>query len=160
MNLFRFSRMDPVINYAHQNFVNEQLRNLEKATFWEILNNPTFREIYAKFIQHQHIGDSESTIILKRWILSGKIIKNVNIIWDSIVFEEIINLCPSYEWETRMTNARKTEDYKNFRGMMKNLKWETFIEMILHNDYARFMRAKQNKSRLIKQIMNEIYARN
>lgn len=151
--------MDP-INYTRQNIINEQLRSLEKATFWEILNHPIYREIYAKFIQYQHVGDSESTILLKRWILSGKIVKNINIIWDPIVFEEIIELCPSYEWEIRITNTRKTEDYKNFKAMMKNLKWETFIEMVLHNDYARFMKAKQNKSRLITQILKGIYAQN
>lgn len=142
---------------AHR-FAKDILANMNQITLDEIIHNHIYRNLFAKFIQYGHKSDSDSMKLLKRFILTEKILKNPNIIDDPTTFETLIELSPSFSWEKRILRLSKPEERNlNFVYMIENLKWESIVEIMCHEDYERFLRAIANKSNLILKLLRKIY---
>lgn len=144
---------------AMDNLINNQLDKLKNITLHEIIYDPIYRNLLARFIQYQFFQyDTESMTILKRFILCERILKNPDIIEDPVVYETLIESSPTFSWEERIRELSvKSQRHLNFPHMMENLEWETIVELICHHDYERFLRAIDEKSPRITSILREIY---
>lgn len=75
--IFFFREMDhgehTRIEYAMENFVNRNIKKLNKITSLEIIYDPTIQLLFKKFIQRGHNIKIESTILLERFLLCEKI---------------------------------------------------------------------------------------
>lgn len=144
---------------AVDNFLDNQMEKLSDITLHEIIYDPIFRNLFARFIQYQFFPyDTESVSILKRFILCEKILKKPDIIDNPVIYETLIELSPTFTWEERIRKlSDQAERNLNFLHMMENLKWETLVELICHHDYERFLRAIDEKSLRIKNLLREIY---
>lgn len=144
---------------ALDNFMENQMEILRDITLHEIIYNPILRCLFTKFMQPENFGfDTESMTILKRFMLCEKILKKPNIIDDTAIYEMLIELSPSFSWEVRIEElSSQSERQLNFRHMIENLKWETLVELICHNDYEQFLKAIDGKSKRIENLLRKIY---
>lgn len=143
---------------AVDNFVNKKLKILEHISLIEIINDTIYRKLFTKFLYENQPNQGESMNTLKRFILCQRILRNTNIFDVEEIFEKLIELCPTFLWEQKIKNlSHKGEKDLNFIYVMENLKWESLIELICHNDYKRFLTAIKQKSGRIKDILRTIY---
>lgn len=146
------------IEYAMENFVNRKIEKLNDISLLEIINDPTLLILFKKFIQRGHSVETESTILLERFLLCEKILKNSFLINNSHTLKNLIEKCSTYESETKLKNALQSTNEKIVRLYeVEKFKWNTLIELICHDDYKRFLTAVKRKSNLIKSILIFIY---
>lgn len=151
---------DLYFGFSMDRFVSKKLKNLDNITLMEVVNDVIYRRTFVKYIQkiHQFESETESMTLLKRYILCQKIIMNQEDFNDKSIFERLIELCPTYEWELKLKSLEILEEKDlHFVYAMEKLKWETIIELICHADYKLFLTAVKKKSSLIKNILKEVY---
>lgn len=146
------------LDHAMENFVNKKLKKLNQTTLMEIINDTIYRRLFIKFIQKILPGERESTMLLKRFILCQKLMMDKNLFDEKEIFEKLIELCPSFQWEQKIIQLSngKQKDI-NFIHVLENLKWETIIELICHNDYKIFLSAIKRNSPAIIKLLREIF---
>lgn len=143
-----------------ESFINKKLKKLNNITLMETVNNVVFRRIFIKFIQKLHSTEVEfeTMNILKRYIICQKIMLNHEHFEDDETYNKLIELCPSLQWQQKIKIlADKGETDLNFTYTMEKLKWETIIELICHDDYKTYLTAIKLKSKIITEILIDIY---
>lgn len=135
----------------------EYLNRLRNRTFKEILEDEISREIFKSFIQNGHVSPSDSMLLLRRYTLCGKITANMTLIENSDLLEELISLTPSFLWEERIRDmAGKASEKDNLKYALKNLRAETYLEIMCHTDYNRFMQELSGKAKFIKKLLKSM----
>lgn len=144
--------------HAMEIFINKKLNKLEQITLMEVVNDIIFRKLFNEFFEKDRINQYPVVNILKRYTLCEKIIRYPELFNNNIFVENLIDLCPSFEWEQRIINLslKRTKDL-NFFHTIEKLKWETITEIICHDNYRYFLKAIKEKSRKIIRILVSIY---
>lgn len=154
MNLFERTQ----IEYALENFVNRKIEKLSDISLMEIINDPPLLILFKKFIQRGHTVKTESVILLDRYILCDKILKNTFLINNSHTINSLIEACTTYAEEKKIRSVLHPSHEKiNRLYELEKFKWNTLLELICHDDYKGFLTAVKRKSHLIKSILIFIY---
>lgn len=143
-----------------ESFINQKLKKLNNITLMETVNNVIFRRVFIKFIQKIHSTEAEldTMIMIKRYIICQKLLLNHESFEDDETYNKLIELCPSLLWQQKIRNlANRGETDINFTYTMEKLKWETIIELICHDDYKSYLTAIKLKSKIITEILIDIY---
>lgn len=141
-------------------FIKKKLIKLDNITLMETLNDVIFRRIFIGFIQiiHSPQSEFESMNLLKRYSICQKILTNHESFNDDEIFDKLIKYSPNFLWEQKIRGLlNRGERDLNFIYVMEKLKWETIIELICHNDYKTYLTAIKLKSKIIRELIREIY---
>lgn len=150
MDLFEQSQ----IEYALENFVNRKIEKLNDISLMKIIDDPPLLLLFKKYISRGHTIKSESMILLERFLLCEKVLKNTYLIDNSHTIENLLELCTTYEEEEKVRSLMHPINEKIKRLYeVEKLKWNTLIELICHDDYKRFLTSVKKKSNLIKSIL-------
>lgn len=146
------------IEYAMENFVNRKIEKLSDISLMQIISDPPLLILFKKFIQRHHTVKTESMILLERFLLCEKILKNTFLINNSHTIESLLEKSVTYEEEEKLRYLMQPiNDKINRLYEVEKLKWNTLIELICHDDYKRFLTSVKKKSKLIKSILILIY---
>lgn len=151
---------DLYLGFSMERFIRKKLNSLDNITLMEVINSVFYRRTFIAYIQKIHPFESktESMVLLKRYILCQKVLVNHDNIDDSDIFENLLESCPTFEWEKKIGSLKNEKDRDlHFVYAMEKLKWETIIELICHNDYKLFLMAIKKKSTLLRNILKEVY---
>lgn len=111
MTIFSFRKMDSEIlcedlflGFTMDRFVEKKLKIMENTTLMEIISDVVHRRTFIRYIQKMHPSESEpdSLRLLKRYILSRKILMNHEDFDDEEIFEKLIETCSTFLWEQRL----------------------------------------------------------
>lgn len=159
-----FSEMDDILyddfhcGKAMDNFVTKKMNKLQRITLMEIINDTIFRSLFIKFLYGLREDDTESIIPLKRFILCQKLVANPDLFDDNDIYNKIIELSPSFLWEMKIKKlAIDNKKDLSFIFAIETLKWESLIEIIIHNDYKIFLMEIKRKSEKLINILKKIY---
>jgi hypothetical protein len=146
------------IEYALENFINRKIETLNDISLMEVITDAPLLLLFKKFIQGGHTVKQESMILLERFFLCEKILKNTFLLNNSHTIENLIEMCTTYTEEEKVRDMLSPVNERiNRLYEMEKYKWNTLIELICHDDYKRFLTAVKKKSKLIKTLLISIY---
>lgn len=146
------------IEYAMENFVNRKIDKMNDISLTEIISDPPLLLLFKKYIQRGHTVETESTILLERYLLCEKVLKDTFLIDDSRTISSLIDKCSTFAEEKKMRNILNPMNEKiNRIYEVEKFKWNTLVELICHDDYKRFLTSVKKKSNLIKNMLILIY---
>lgn len=146
------------IEYAMENFVNRKIDKMNDISLTEIISDPPLLLLFKKYIQRGHTVETESTILLERYLLCEKVLKDTFLIDDSRTISSLIDKCSTFAEEEKMRNILSPMNEKiNRIYEVEKFKWNTLVELICHDDYKRFLTSVKKKSNLIKNMLILIY---
>lgn len=144
--------------YSANQFAHEYYIKLRTDKTFSTMKNPIYRKLFIKFSQIGQDLDTHTTIIMKRYVLSIKILENPSSINDPDVYETLLILSPSRIWKDRIRNfSIINEGILNFTLMIEDLAWQTMLELIIHPVYHEYLRVIDSNPEFIKENLRQIY---
>lgn len=121
-------------------FTHEQIEHIATMNVVRLLNHKIGIDLFRNFLRIGCRTDtSEVLMLMDCYNLCDKIIKNVHIIQEPEIQNDLLNLCPTYVWEERLkASFHKKQD--EMLSIMNDLKQECVQSVECHNDYDRFRR--------------------
>lgn len=141
-------------------FTSKILIKLYNYSLMETLSDVMLRRIFIKFIHSIHSTEIEfeSKKILERYTMCQKILSNKFKLKNTEISQKLILLCPNTQWQQRIEKLTLLgEKDLNFLYIIEKLQWETVIDLICHDDYKNFLTAIKMKSKLILEILADIF---
>lgn len=114
-----------------------------------LITHATGKTLFMNFLKIGYrTGKSEAMAHLECHDLCDKILKNIRLIRNDDLVEDLLGMCPSFTWEEKINDAIQnygTDHGHEIRQVLNDLKRECIFSIECHNDYERFRRELMRK---------------
>lgn len=122
----------------------EQIEHFVMMNVSTLIVHPVGSSLFRNFLRIGHTMDnSEVMVLMECHELCEKILHNLHLIYDQNSIDDLLNVCPSFTWEQRVTDAIQFDSEQNeitIVTVLQNLMRECVQCIECHNDYDRFRR--------------------
>lgn len=123
------------------NLTFEQIEQFSMMSASGLVTHPLCKLLFRNFLKIGHRTDKSNALLsLECYEICDKLLNEKQ--FNSDIVDELIEMCPSFVWETKINNAidytTKTNDKQQITHLLNELKRDCVNTIECHNDFDRF----------------------
>lgn len=152
------SRDRALINIYTNNYLT-QMSRVQDILAWFALKDKIINKVLEKFLSREPI-DNESRRLFERYNLCNQILLNEELIFDEVIVNRMLALCPSDNWRITLQllfdHFEPYNPYSNIE-LLKELQEQTFQRFRICPGFLRFAGDVRLRTDRIMGLFEEVY---